>query len=221
MNQVIIDTNETWKELAHSALVGRNIPAIMKHLKVGDYEIYSGGRILNIERKSTNDFLSTFDVLTRRIPAMSQLEDMSMLLIEGRITYDTFGVRSALKQISGKWESTGITWYQIQSFLLSIQMKGIMVHWTENFQDTIKTIEHWYRYMEKGVFPLQVKKRGMVWEDRAMSIWLSLEGIGKTKAKKLLGYSIQEIANMERAELQAILKSKKTAEKLYDNLRRK
>ena len=212
-----VDTREQFREQARKIIDANNIPYVEKKLDVGDYDIRSGGRSLVVERKTVNDFLSSIGELGNRIPKMMNLDDMSMLLIEGGFNY-TSGYK-AIIQAGARKKILNITWMQVVDFILSIQMKGILYYHTKTYAETIRTLCQWYRYMEKGVFPVKLHAKKMGWEDIITSIYLMFDGVGEKRAAKLSSYSLRDVCIMDRKELEELM-GKKTGQIIYDAVRR-
>lgn len=191
-------------------------------LHVGDYELEACGRKLTIERKSVSDFAGSIGELSLRLHKMIELDDMSMLLLEGKFIYDKGGF--LLLQYGGKMNKVGLRQAQVENFILSMQMKGIMYWRTNTYNESLKYMAYRLKYMveKEGVYPLPVsKKKNITWDDQYVTMLSLLNGIGHRRAHALKQYSLCELAGMTTEQLIVLLKNKKAAREVYETLRRK
>ncbi|MBM3282196.1 MAG: DEAD/DEAH box helicase [Candidatus Diapherotrites archaeon] len=192
---IFADTREQASSVLRELSFFPDVRVHTKTLEVGDFVI---GPDVVIERKTTEDFLSSVidGRLLGQLMNMSQAYARPLLLLEGK-PEDLFTLRNMHENaIIGMLSTIALT-YRIPIFF------------TKNAHETAKYIRLMAKREQLGndkEIRLRVGRKGFTLNEQQQFLVESLPGIGPTVAKTLLEHfgSIQKIVNASKDELKEV-----------------
>lgn len=202
---IIIDTREQKKEYIQKYLqdIG-GINTTISCLTHGiDYLIINGNQSIGVQRKTSDEIFQQMQAIqTDIIPALSELTDAPVLLIEEQFHVDRNG--HMYRKMNGFLHEVGLTATSYYNFINSIRLLGCEVVCTRNLEQSIWWMASTFFYIGKEHYPKQ--KKGHNHSMQAIGALCCINNFGITSSKKLLkDYTIKDLVLMDEKELRKLL----------------
>lgn len=168
-----------------------------------DYLIINGNQCIGVQRKTSDEIFQQMQAIqTDIIPALSELTDAPVLLIEEQFHVDKNG--HMYRRQNGFLHEVGLTAKSYYNFINSIRLLGCEVVCTRNLEQSIWWMASTFFYIGNEHYPKQ--KKGHNATMQAIGALCCINNFGITSSKKLLkDYTIKDLVLMDDKELRKVL----------------